>query len=301
MEPIQMLTTEQVNERTRDLDRLDALAIVTLMNEEDGKVATAVSQILPQIARAVDVIVEALEAGRRLIYIGAGTSGRLGVLDASECPPTFGIDPAVVIALIAGGESAMFHAAEGAEDDERAGETDLLRAGLSCGDVVVGISASGRTPYVAGALRLARVTGCQTVAVCCNKGSLLGGMADIPLEVDTGPEVLGGSTRLKAGTAQKMILNALSTAAMVRMGKVYGNLMVDMVPSNAKLVERACRILMKAASVDREQALLLLQMAGNRTKVALVMARTGLSLTEAERRLRESGGHVRAAVKESTG
>lgn len=297
MESIQMLATEQANERSCDLDRMDALAIVALMNEEDGKVASAVSQILPQIALGVDAIVESLRTGGRLIYIGAGTSGRLGVLDASECPPTFGTDPDLVRALIAGGEQAMFRAVEGAEDDDRAGAEDLARVRLCAADVVVGISASGRTPYVAGALRFARATGCRTVAVCCNKGSLLGGLADIALEVDTGPEVLSGSTRLKAGTAQKMILNALSTASMVRLGKAYGNLMIDMVPSNSKLVERAVRMLMKAAGVDRDQALSLLQTAGNRPKVALVMARTGLSLAEAERRLRESGGHVRAAVE----
>lgn len=276
---------------------MDSLAIVTLMNREDHKVTARVAEAIPAIACAVDAIVGALKMGGRLIYIGAGTSGRLGVLDASECPPTFGTHPDTVVPLLAGGENAIFHAVEGAEDDADAGEADLQRIGLTDRDVVVGISASGRTPYVLGALTHARSRGITTVAVCCNMGTPIGQIAHIAIEVNTGPEILGGSTRLKAGTAQKMVLNMLSTASMVHLGKVYTNLMVDVTPTNAKLVDRACRILTQTAGVDYSTAVDMLKAANYRTKVALVMAKTGLSAGEAQDRLDEEGGFVRAVLE----
>jgi N-acetylmuramic acid 6-phosphate etherase len=299
MESIAKLATEQTNARSAHLDRMSALEIVTLMNEEDRTVADAVQQALPAIAEAVERIVGALSQGGRLFYVGAGTSGRLGVLDASECPPTFGTDPKLVQALHAGGEAALVNAVEGAEDDFDAGATDLKAVGLTAGDVVVGISASGRTPYVCGALTYAREIGAVTVALSCNSPAQMSDLADTAIEVVTGPEVLMGSTRLKAGTAQKMVLNMLSTATMVRLGKVYRNLMIDVKPTNVKLVDRACRILMQAANVDYETAAAALKAADNRAKVALVMLKTGLSAMEAERRLAEVGGFAGRAIGEA--
>lgn len=297
MESLENLTTERENDKSVGLDEMSPLEIVTLMNAEDQTVAHAVSQALPAIAEAVEAIVASFKAGGRLIYVGAGTSGRLGVLDASELPPTFGVDPSMAVALLAGGRNAVFQAKEGAEDDAEAGERDLRGIHLENRDAVVGISASGRTPYVIGALQYAKQIGAKTVALSCNRPSRMSSIADVAIEVVTGPEVLTGSTRLKAGTAQKMVLNMLSTAAMVRMGKTYKNLMVDVKPTNEKLVDRARRILMKATGVSYKEADRALKAADNQVKVALVMIQTGSTAEEARARLKEADGFVRAAVK----
>ncbi|TCP59232.1 N-acetylmuramic acid 6-phosphate etherase [Tumebacillus sp. BK434] len=297
MELISKLSTEQTNEQSANLDRLSALEIVTLINREDQTVALAVQQALPQIGAAVKAIAEALAKGGRLFYIGAGTSGRLGILDASECPPTFGTEATLVQGLIAGGDSALINALEGAEDDADAGAQDLRAANLTLLDVVVGIAASGRTPYVAGALTHAREIGAATIALSCNAPAEISQLADVAIEVVTGPEVLMGSTRLKAGTAQKMVLNMLSTASMVLNGKVYQNLMIDVKPTNIKLIDRATRILTMAADVDEDTAAAALKLADNRAKVALVMLKTGLGPQEAEARLQAVGGFVRRAIE----
>lgn len=291
------LTTERENDKSVGLDEMSPLEIVTLMNEEDQNVANAVKEALPAIAGAVEAVVASFKAGGRLIYVGAGTSGRLGILDASELPPTFSLDPGMAIALMAGGRDAVFRAKEGAEDDTEAGKRDLREICLKAQDVVVGISASGRTPYVIGALDYAKRIGAKTIALSCNRPSRLSSIADLAIEVVTGPEVLTGSTRLKAGTAQKMVLNMLSTAAMVRLGKTYKNLMVDLNPTNEKLADRARRILMRATGVSREEADRALKAAGNRVKVALVMIQTGSSAEEARARLAAADGFVRKAVK----
>src|SRR5690606_32428387 len=285
MEQLEHLTTERENEKSVGLDEMSPLEIVTLMNEEDRTVAEAVRQVLPAIAEAVEAIAASFRAGGRLIYVGAGTSGRLGVLDASELPPTFGLDPSRAIALMAGGREAVFQAKEGAEDDAEAGRRALQGVRLEARDAVVGISASGRTPYVVGALRYAKEIGAKALSLSCNRGSRMSAIADVAIEVVTGPEVLTGSTRLKAGTAQKMVLNMLSTAAMVRLGKTYKNLMVDVKPTNEKLMDRARRILMKATGVSYEEAERALKAADHQVKVALVMIRTGATAEEARARL----------------
>ena len=233
------MTTEKRNPRTMQLDTMSELEIVTTMNEEDARVPLAIAKKLPQIAQAAHWAAEAFEQGGRLFYMGAGTSGRLGVLDAAECPPTFGVAPGMVVGLIAGGEQAFLKAVEGAEDDRALGQSDLEAYGLNAKDVVIGIAASGRTPYVLGGLAYARSVGCRTAAIACNTGSEIGRAADLAIEVEVGPEVLTGSTRLKSGTAQKLILNMISTASMVRTGKVYQNLMVDVMQNNEKLHTRA--------------------------------------------------------------
>ncbi len=289
--------TEARNPASVDLDRLDSLGIVTLMNQEDARVAEAVRAELPHIARAVDLIVERLARGGRLLYFGAGTSGRLGILDASECPPTFSAPPEQVRGFIAGGPAAVTHSIEGAEDDLAAGMAaarDEARVGPL--DVVVGIAASGRTPWVIGALRAARAAGAATIGLVNNPVTPIHNEVDVCIAPVTGPEVLTGSTRLKAGTAQKMVLNMLSTASMVRLGKVYSNLMVDVQPLNAKLRARAVRILQAGAGVDAGSARTLLEQSGWEVKTALVMALAGVDVEEARRRLRAAKGHVRRAV-----
>lgn len=298
MESIAKLSTEQTNEHSEHLDQMSALEIVTVMNGEDQTVALAVQTALPEIAKAVDLITDRLAAGGRLFYVGAGTSGRLGVLDASECPPTFGTDPNLVQGLIAGGDTAVSNAVEGAEDDFDAGAEDLRGVELTDLDVVVAIAASGRTPYAQGALSYAKSIGAATVALSCNRPAEMSKLADVAIEIAVGPEVLMGSTRLKSGTAQKMVLNMLSTAAMVRLGKVYKNLMIDVVPTNVKLVDRACRILMTATGVEYDVAAKALTEANNRAKVAMVMIKTGLSATEAEARLDAVNGFVRVAIEQ---
>lgn len=291
------MTTEERNKSSMELDQKSALEIVTLMNNEDATVAGAVARQLPNIAKAAEQAAQTLGSGGRLIYIGAGTSGRLGVLDASECPPTFGVAPGVVVGLIAGGESAFLKAVEGAEDNAALSAADLEGIGLTPKDMVVGIAASGRTPYVVGGLRYATGVGCHTAAIACNRNSLVGQHAEIAIDVVVGPEVLSGSTRLKAGTAQKMILNMISTTAMVLVGKVYQNLMVDVVTSNEKLHTRAENIVMQATGVDTQAAREALAAANGSVKTAVVMVLLGISATEAKVRLEKAQGHTRKALE----
>jgi N-acetylmuramic acid 6-phosphate etherase len=289
--------TEQRNSRSRGLDRKSTIEILRVMNGEDARVALAVRRELPQIARAVDAIVKSLSAGGRLIYVGAGTSGRLAVIDASECPPTFGTPPEMVQALIAGGNRALRDAVEGAEDSATNGARDLRRAGLRVQDAVVGIAASGRTPYVLGALDFARSRGAVTIAVTSNPGSPLAREAQIAIAPDTGPETVTGSTRLKAGTAQKMVLNMLSTAAMVRLGRVYDNWMAAVALTNKKLQKRGESILEHAAGTSPSAASHSLRRAGHNLPLALVMLKTGASVVEARKRLAASRGNIRAAIE----
>lgn len=267
-----------------------------IINVEDLKVAEAVEKEIPAIARAVDSIVEAFHRGGRLFYIGSGTSGRLGVLDAAECPPTFGVPPGMVQGIIAGGEAALAGATEASEDDADAGARDLEGRGFTAADVLVGITASGRTPYVLGAVAAARAMGAVTAGISCTPDSELARAVDIAITPLTGPEVVAGSTRMKAGTAQKLVLNMLSTGAFLRMGYVYGNLMVNVQPANAKLADRATRIVAQAANVSYEQARDSLVQAGNSARVAIVMLKTGRARNEAERRLAAAGGNIARAL-----
>ena len=276
---------------------MSALEIATVMNREDRSIPLCIEPALPDIAAAITAIEKAFLAGGRLFYMGAGTSGRLGVLDASECPPTFGVDPGQVVGLIAGGEAALRNPIEGAEDDRAQGRADLEAHGLTAADVVVGIAASGRTPYVLGGMEYAKSLGCTVVGIACNKGSAVGAAGDIAIEASPGPEVLTGSTRLKAGTTQKMILNILSTGAMVRTGKAYQNLMVDVVQSNEKLHVRAENIVMEATGVDRAEARRQIDAAGGSVKLAITMVLTGADRQTSERLLAAAGGHVREAVR----
>lgn len=289
--------TESSNPLTRELDAMSVADILRVMNDEDAGVAAAVAVAIPQIVRAVDLAVAALSAGGRLVYLGAGTSGRLGVLDAAECPPTFGTDPAQVVGLLAGGPEAMFRAVEGAEDSRQLGADDLAAIGLTDRDVVVGLAASGRTPYVLGGLDHARGVGAATVAVSCTPNAQISGHADVAIEVDNGPEVLTGSTRLKAGTSQKLVLNMISTATMVRLGKVYGNLMVDVRPSNEKLVARAVRIVRAATDCDEPTARQALDEADGHAKTAIVAILCGVDAATARERLSAGSGFVREAVR----
>lgn len=290
------LVSETRNPRTLDIDVLPAEDLVARMNQEDRLVALAVEPELPNIARAVDRIVAAFQRGGRLIYIGAGTSGRLGVLDASECPPTFSVPPGMVVGLIAGGDPAVRSSVEGAEDDPDQGRADLRGIDLRSTDVVVGISVSGRTPYTVGALGYAREVGAGTIALTCVPGSRLSACADIVIAPVVGPEILTGSTRLKSGTAQKMVLNMLSTASMIRIGKAYQNLMVDLSVSNRKLAARAVGILCEATGSAPDEARALLAESGNNVKLAILMKLTGLDREGARASLESSGGFLRHAV-----
>ncbi len=290
------MLTEQLNPRSADLDQKSALEIVQIMNAEDAAVAAAVAAALPDIAAAVEAIAARLAGGGRLIYVGAGTSGRLGLLDAAECVPTFGVAPETVQALIAGGMAALTEAVEGAEDDSAAGRADLLALNLTAQDAVVGIAASGRTPYVVAALETAAETDALTVGVACSVPAPVLDAAQIRIAVLTGPEVIAGSTRLKAGTAQKMVLNMLSTGAMVRLGKVYGNLMVDVRVTNQKLAARARRIVAHLGQVDEDTAARLLAQSGGAVKPAVVMARRGVDAAEAQRLLDEADGFLRRVI-----
>jgi N-acetylmuramic acid 6-phosphate etherase len=294
---IRKLRTEQINTASADLDTKSALEIATIINAEDAKVARAVKKALPQIARAIDAISEAFSKGGRLFYVGAGTSGRIAALDASEMPPTYSTDPQMVQYVIAGGEKALGNAVEANEDSRELGERDIAARKITKKDVVVGIAASGRTPYTVAAVEYARRKGAATVAVVCNTGSPLAAAADIAIEVIVGPEVVSGSTRMKAGTAQKMVLNMLSTGAMVRRGYVYGNLMVNVHTKNEKLVERAIAILQRATDADREAAERALRDSGMSVPTALVMLKTGLSKAKAAQRLKAAQGNVRAALE----
>ena len=291
------LLTEQVNPAFAGLDSRPTAEIVETINKEDRKVAPAVAVEIPQIAKAVDAIVERLQNGGRLFYIGAGTSGRLGVLDAAECPPTFNVDPGLVEGIIAGGEAALARATEATEDDPREGSRDLLGRGFGAEDAVVGIAASGRTPYVLGAVAAARALGAVTVGISCTPESELSRVVDIPITPLPGPEVIAGSTRMKAGTATKLVLNMISTAVMIRMGYVFGNLMVNVQPKNSKLEDRAKRIIADAAQVSYERAGELLEAAGRKVKTAIVMSRLSLDRASAEARLSAAGGRISEALK----
>ncbi|KYZ76440.1 N-acetylmuramic acid 6-phosphate etherase [Anaerosporomusa subterranea] len=294
---LEKLLTESRNPDTLDIDRLSTLDVVTKINSQDQLVPLAVSKVLPQIAQAVDWIVAAMDNGGRLFYLGAGTSGRLGILDASECPPTFGTPAELVQGLIAGGETAVFRAVEGAEDSLTLAAQDLTDRNLSPNDIVVGIAASGRTPYVIGGLSFANKTGCHTVALVCSPNSEMAVIADLTICVEAGPEVIMGSTRLKAGTAQKLVLNMLTTATMIRRGKVYSNLMVDVQATNKKLIERAKRIVSLATGATREQVEAAIEQAGGSAKVAIVMILAGLSAEEATVRLEHANGFVAKAIR----
>jgi len=292
------ISTELRNPVTADIDTMDSLGILSAINEQDHLVAPAVRHALPQIAHAVDAIVGALYGGGRLIYIGAGTSGRLGVLDASECPPTFNTNPELVVGIIAGGDRALRHPIEHVEDRREAGREDLESLNVTAQDVVVGIAASGRTPYVMGAVDYANSIGCVTAGISNSVDSALSAAVSIPIEVPVGPEVLTGSTRMKSGTAQKLVLNMLTTAAMIRLGKTYGNLMVDVQPTNAKLRERAVRIVMEATGIEDGPARDALVEAGDEVKVAIVAILQDLPAAEARDRLAASGGVVRTALSQ---
>lgn len=290
------LTTETRNEKTMNLDELSTAEVLKVMNEEDQTVAKSVSKALPDITKAVDQIVANFNRDGRLFYIGAGTSGRLGVLDAAECVPTFGTDPEMVQGLIAGDMKAMTVAVEGAEDSKELGLEDLKAHGLTDKDTVVGIAASGRTPYVIGGLDYAKEVGAATISLACNDHAEISQHADIQIEVPVGPEVLTGSTRLKSGTAQKLVLNMLSTVSMIGIGKVYKNLMVDVKPTNAKLVERSKRIIMEATDADYELASEMFEKADENVKLAIVMILTGVDLDEAKERLAKAKGFVRKTI-----
>lgn len=288
--------TESRNTHTMQLDQMTPLEIARVMNEEDYKVVDAVGEVLPQIAQAITWAKEALEAGGRVIYFGAGTSGRLGVLDAVECPPTFGVEPGVVVGLIAGGEKAFVRAIEGAEDSQTLCAKELKDIGLCEKDLAIGLAASGRTPYVIGGLAYANTLGCKTIAVTANKGSEAGAVAQLAIEAEPGPEVLTGSTRLKAGTAEKLILNMISTGAMVGIGKVYQNLMVDVQQTNEKLVSRARNIVCEATGCSLQGADKTLRLADEDVKCAVVMLLTQVSADEARSRLQAARGHIREAI-----
>ena len=296
-EDLGKLGTERANPAATELDARSALEIARIINAEDAHVAQAIERALPEIARAIDAIARALSGGGRLLYVGAGTSGRIAALDASECPPTFNTHPHMVEYVIAGGSRALARATEINEDSARLGRRDLAKKRPTKKDVVVGISASGRTPYTLGALEYARQRGAMTVAVTGNPGSPMGRAAQIAIVVETGPEVVAGSTRMKAGTAQKLVLNMLSTGAMTRLGYVYGNLMVNVHLKNRKLAERGLSILAQAAGLDREAAKRALSAAGNSVPVALVMFKAGVNRAEARRRLAAAHGHVRRALE----
>lgn len=294
---LKKLETENQNVNTMNIDTCSAEEIVTLINNEDATVAAAVKKQLPQIAKLVDVIVEQFEKGGHLYYIGAGTSGRLGFLDAAECPPTYGVPYEMVVGIMAGGFEALYKAKEGAEDSAELGVEDCKAHNLSKNDVLVGIAASGRTPYVIGALKYAKEIGCPTGSIACVSDSQIGKIADYPIDVVSGQEVVTGSTRMKAGTAQKMVLNMLSTASMIRMGKVYNNLMVDVKPTNEKLVARAKGIIVKATGCDQETAERLFEEAGKNPKLAIAMYETGYDKEKALELLNKFKGHLKPALK----
>lgn len=295
------LTTEQANERTREIDRLPTEDIVKLINQEDRLIAEALRQLTPQIAAAADLIIQSFRSGGRLLYVGAGTSGRLGILDASECPPTFGTDPSLVVGIIAGGSAAIQTAVEGAEDNVELGASDMDEHGVGPNDTVVGIAASGRTPYVLGAMKRAKALGASVVGLCNNHHTPMIDIADLMIEAVVGPEVILGSTRLKAGTAQKLVLNTLTTTAMIRIGKVYGNLMVDLQPSNEKLVYRAKRIIGMATQATQDQIDEAYRLSGGHVKTAIVMILAGVDQDGAAALLEQSGGFVRGAVQPAAG
>ncbi len=290
------LISESRNPATMELDKLSTLEMLACINDEDRKVPEAIRLVIPAIAQAVDLAAAALKQGGRLIYLGAGTSGRLGVLDASECPPTFGVPHGMVIGLIAGGPGALLKAVEGAEDDMSLGERDLQALKLTPTDMVVGLAASGRTPYVIGALRYARQLGCPTAAISCNPDSPIAQEAQVAISPVVGPEAITGSTRMKSGTAQKLVLNMLSTGAMVKLGKVYQNLMVDVKATNVKLVDRACRIVVEATGASRTEAENALSQTEFEVKPAILMILKGVTAEQARQSLQQHNGYLRAAL-----
>ena len=297
LQTLSTLITEQRNPNSMHVDSLSALEIVQLMNEEDKQVPLAIEKCLPQIAQAVECIVAAFQQGGRLVYIGAGTSGRLGVLDASECPPTFGVSPEMVKGIIAGGERALRHPIEGAEDSKTQAVVDLQTIQFSSKDVLVGIAASGRTPYVIGALEYAKRLGSVTVSIASNPNSAMANIVDIAIDTVVGPEVLTGSSRLKSGTAQKLVLNMLTTASMILMGKCYQNLMVDVQASNEKLKARAISIVMQATDCDKALAEETLKQADQNAKLAIMMILSGLDRAQAEALLEKHHGKLQLALK----
>ena len=297
LQTLSTLITEQRNPNSMHVDSLSALEIVQLMNEEDKQVPLAIEKCLPQIAQAVERIVTAFQQGGRLVYIGAGTSGRLGVLDASECPPTFGVSPEMVKGIIAGGERALRHPIEGAEDSKAQALVDLQTIQFSSKDVLVGIAASGRTPYVIGALEYAKSLGSVTVSIASNPNSAMANIVDIAIDTVVGPEVLTGSSRLKSGTAQKLVLNMLTTASMILMGKCYQNLMVDVQASNEKLKARAIRIVMQATDCEKALAEETLKLADQNAKLAIMMILSGLDRAQAEALLEKHQGKLQLALK----
>jgi N-acetylmuramic acid 6-phosphate etherase len=294
-----VIPTEQVNPRTTDIDLLSTEAVLRKINAEDQLVAIAVEEAIPQITVVVDEIKKAFENGHRLFYFGAGTSGRLGVLDASECPPTYGAPPELVQGIIAGGEIALRNAVEGAEDSAEQGQTDVQTGGLKAGDVAVGISASGQAPYVVAAMQAAQALGCFTAGLTCDPDSKLAQAVHQPIVVNVGPEVVAGSTRMKAGTAQKLVLNMLTTGAMIQTGKTFQNLMVDVQPTNLKLKARARRIVAALGQVSAEAAGELLEQTGYQVKPAVLMARDKITLPEAQSRLKAASGKLRLALNQS--
>lgn len=295
--PLEHLTTESRNPRAEHLDTMTAREIVTLINSEDALISTAVGRESERIAMAIDIIAGRLRSGGRLIYLGAGTSGRLGVLDASECPPTFNVDPSLVVGIIAGGYDALRRAAEGAEDRPGLAVADLQQQKLSSADVLVGIATSGRTPYVLEGLRYAQQLNAYAIGVSCNTSSAIELVSDLVICPVVGPEIIAGSTRMKAGTATKMVLNMLTTGAMVRLGKTYGDLMVDLRATNQKLLDRSARIVMALTQLDRSAAERILQQCDGELKTAVVMQRLNLTVDEARKRLAQFGGHLRVALE----
>ena len=289
--------TEGINPKTAHIDRADALTIARMINAEDRTVPDAVERVLPEIAQAIDAIAAAMEAGGRLFYVGAGTSGRLGVLDASECPPTFGTDPSLVIGLIAGGDSALRTAVEGAEDSPTLCERQLAEHSFCARDILCGIAASGSTPYVIGGMQYAKRCGATVVAVTCAPASPMATLADISIAPAVGPEVIAGSTRMKAGTAQKMVLNMLTTGAMIRRGRVYGNRMVDVQPTNKKLIARAERIVAEVCECSRGEAKAALSACGYHPKVAILMLLSHMDAASAKARLEDCGGRLYEALE----
>ncbi len=296
MVDLEKMATEMRNAGTMALDEMTPLEIITIMNHEDERVAKVVKGALPQVAKAVEWTTKSLQTGGRIVYIGAGTSGRLGILDASECPPTFGVSYDCVVGIIAGGKEAFIKAAEGAEDNPDLGRDDLIKIHLTSKDTVIGIAASGRTPYVLGAMAYAKETGCRTVAIVCNENMEMSRAADIGIELLTGPEILTGSTRLKAGTAEKMVLNMISTASMVGIGKVYENLMVDVQQTNEKLVCRAENIVMEAVNCSREDARKALKEADGDAKLAITRMLLNCNIARARKLLEGAKGKIRIAV-----
>lgn len=292
------LITEGINENTQSIDKVSTLEMVKMINEEDKKVALAIEEVLPKIAEAIDIIAKKIYEGGRLIYIGAGTSGRIGILDASECPPTFGVDPYLVQGLIAGGHRAIFEAVEGAEDSKELAKEDLKEIEFTSKDVLIGLAASGRTPYTIGGLEYANELGGFTVGITCNPDSELSKVAQVSINPIVGPEVISGSTRLKAGTAQKMVLNMISTGVMVKLGKVYGNLMVDVKAQNAKLVERAKRLVVEATGTSIEEATKVLEKTDYNVKLSILLIETNLDLGEAVKVLNNNKGYLSKAIEE---